>query len=85
MAPETGAHRITVSAADPVLRDHRVGGRLVLPGVGHLDLVLSALGRSAPVLFTDVRWRSPIVADGDQVEFDRDGGAGRGGISGAGC
>lgn len=56
---------LPLAPADPVVRDHIVGGRRVLPGVGHLELVTRALGDGAVRVFRDVRWLSPVlVPDG---------------------
>ncbi|WP_055551911.1 SDR family NAD(P)-dependent oxidoreductase [Streptomyces kanamyceticus] len=65
----TAAHEqqesLTLAPTDPVVRDHVVGGRRVLPGVGHLDLIARTLGDGAVRVFQDVRWLSPVqVPDG---------------------
>ncbi|EHN75036.1 polyketide synthase modules (OzmN), partial [Streptomyces coelicoflavus ZG0656] len=64
-------------AADaPVLRDHVVDGRPVLPGVGHLDLVAEASGGLAGRACADVRWVVPLAPSGPEetvaVTFDGD-------------
>jgi polyketide synthase PksN len=68
--------RSTLAATAPVLRDHVVDGRAILPGVGHLDLVAEARGEQAAPSFADVRWIAPLVAAGAgagvSVRFDRD-------------
>ncbi|MGV9878592.1 SDR family NAD(P)-dependent oxidoreductase [Streptomyces sp. NPDC003006] len=62
-APRTSA--LALAATDPVVRDHVVGGSPVLPGVGHLDLIVRALGEGAVRGFQDVRWTAPLqVPDG---------------------
>ncbi|BCK68531.1 hypothetical protein Srufu_024840 [Streptomyces libani subsp. rufus] len=66
-ARQANPHEVSVPLAptDPVVRDHIVGGRRVLPGVGHLELVTRALGDGAVRVFRDVRWLSPVlVPDG---------------------
>lgn len=40
--------RTRLSATDPVVREHRVRGESVLPGVGHLELVHAAVARAVP-------------------------------------
>ncbi|WP_437094841.1 SDR family NAD(P)-dependent oxidoreductase [Streptomyces sp. enrichment culture] len=52
---------VSLAAQDPVVRDHLVDGRRVLPGVGHLDLVAAALDGEAAPVFEDVRWLAPLV------------------------
>ncbi|MFJ2773110.1 SDR family NAD(P)-dependent oxidoreductase [Streptomyces sp. NPDC087300] len=60
-----GQVSLTLAPADPVVRDHVVGGRRVLPGVGHLALIAGALDGGAVRAFRDVRWLSPVlVPDG---------------------
>ncbi|MEU3786084.1 SDR family NAD(P)-dependent oxidoreductase [Streptomyces sp900129855] len=65
---EPGVRRRTLDPADPVLRDHLVRGRSILPGVAHLDLVFSELPRP-PRALRDVRWRTPVVVDGTAAEL----------------
>ncbi|WP_457430625.1 SDR family NAD(P)-dependent oxidoreductase [Streptomyces sp. QTS52] len=50
-----------LAAAEPVLRDHVVDGRPILPGVGHLDLVAEASGGLAGRACVDVRWVVPLA------------------------
>jgi acyl transferase domain-containing protein/acyl carrier protein len=61
-------HRsFTLDGSEPFLRDHRVGGRAVLPGVAYLELArqaeAGALG-SQPLSFRDTAWISPFTVDG---------------------
>ncbi|MEU5227587.1 SDR family NAD(P)-dependent oxidoreductase, partial [Streptomyces toyocaensis] len=62
-APARGPHRWErrLSADEPVLRDHVVDGRPILPGVGHLDLVAEASGGLAGRACVDVRWIVPLA------------------------
>ncbi|QNP75021.1 SDR family NAD(P)-dependent oxidoreductase [Streptomyces roseirectus] len=57
-------HRLSPDA--PVLRDHVVDGRPILPGVGHLNLVAEAVGDGGLTgrAFTDVRWVTPLTVTG---------------------
>ncbi|THC51890.1 SDR family NAD(P)-dependent oxidoreductase [Streptomyces sp. A1499] len=59
--PRTAVTTLSLAPTDPVVRDHVVGGRAVLPGVGHLDLVARGLGADAARGFRDVRWLSPLT------------------------
>lgn len=60
----------------PVLRDHVVEGRPILPGVGHLDLIAEACGGLVGQALGDVRWVRPLAADGSELQvsvtFDGD-------------
>ncbi|WP_371657295.1 SDR family NAD(P)-dependent oxidoreductase [Streptomyces sp. NBC_00280] len=60
-----------LAATEPVLRDHLVLGRSILPGVAHLDLVLTALPAPAgrPRVLRDVRWTKPVDADAGFAEL----------------
>ncbi|MEV8517151.1 SDR family NAD(P)-dependent oxidoreductase [Dactylosporangium sp. NPDC051484] len=58
-APEL-TRTVAVRAADPVVADHVVGGRALLPGTGHLHLVAGAVG-GIRHRFSDVRWIRPIT------------------------
>ncbi len=60
--------RKTLAASAPVLRDHVVDGRCILPGVGHLDLVAEACGGLQGRALTDVRWIAPLAVGGRPVE-----------------
>ncbi|XVS67692.1 SDR family NAD(P)-dependent oxidoreductase [Actinosynnema sp. CA-299493] len=60
-------HARLLEPGDPVVRDHVVGGRSILPGAGHLDLVAAALG-GGPLALEHVRWTVPLVVDADPVE-----------------
>ncbi|MFE4976386.1 SDR family NAD(P)-dependent oxidoreductase [Kitasatospora sp. NPDC056651] len=60
----------------PALDEHRVSGKAVLPGTGHLDLIVRAFraevlgGRPAPVRLADVVFLRPLVVeDRCQVEI----------------
>ncbi|MEW2258477.1 SDR family NAD(P)-dependent oxidoreductase [Streptomyces sp. NPDC047869] len=69
--------RRRLAADEPVLRDHVVGGRPILPGTGHLDLVAEAHGALTGRALTDVRWVAPLAlsgpADDVSVALDADG------------
>ncbi len=41
-------YRTRLSAEDPVVREHRVRGEAVLPGVGHIELVHAAVAQAVP-------------------------------------
>ncbi|MET9544856.1 SDR family NAD(P)-dependent oxidoreductase [Streptomyces sp. NPDC006627] len=60
---------LTLAPTDPVVRDHVVAGRPVLPGVGHLDLVVRALGERTVRGFRDVRWTAPVEVPDDGAEL----------------
>ncbi|MFI5685501.1 SDR family NAD(P)-dependent oxidoreductase [Streptomyces sp. NPDC051636] len=67
-APRQGVRRWErrLAADEPVLRDHVVDGRPVLPGVGHLDLVAEANGGLTGQACADVRWIVPLALNGAQ-------------------
>ncbi|PPK67116.1 SDR family NAD(P)-dependent oxidoreductase [Actinokineospora auranticolor] len=71
-----GPWQHVLAATDPVVADHVVGGRAILPGVGHLDLVARARGGLVGQAFADVRWVVPVVVTGSGervgVRFDGD-------------
>ncbi|MFK4189531.1 SDR family NAD(P)-dependent oxidoreductase, partial [Streptomyces sparsogenes] len=73
-APRRWERRL--AADEPVLRDHVVDGRPILPGVGHLDLVAEASGGLAGRACLDVRWVVPLALSGAEetvaVAFDGD-------------
>ncbi|MFC4465284.1 SDR family NAD(P)-dependent oxidoreductase [Streptomyces xiangluensis] len=77
-APAQGLRRWErqLTADSPVLRDHVVDGRPILPGVGHLDLVAEASGGLAGRACVDVRWGVPLALNGTEetvtVAFDGD-------------
>ncbi|MFI1332775.1 SDR family NAD(P)-dependent oxidoreductase [Streptomyces sp. NPDC020845] len=77
-APAPGPRRWErrLAADEPVLRDHVVDGRPILPGVGHLDLVAEASGGLAGRACVDVRWVVPLALGGAEetvaVAFDGD-------------
>ncbi|MFH8902656.1 SDR family NAD(P)-dependent oxidoreductase [Streptomyces coeruleorubidus] len=77
-APAPGPRRWErrLAADEPVLRDHVVDGRPILPGVGHLDLVAEASGGLAGRACVDVRWVLPLAPSGAgetvAVAFDGD-------------
>lgn len=56
--------------AEPVLRDHTVGGQRVLPGVVHLELARETAVRlwgadaTAPLLMRDITWVRPATVEG---------------------
>ncbi|GAA4894929.1 SDR family NAD(P)-dependent oxidoreductase [Streptomyces coeruleoprunus] len=75
-AREARTWETTLRAGAPVLRDHVVDGRPILPGVGHLDLVAEASGGLTGRAFADVRWVAPLAVTGQEarvtVAFDAD-------------
>ncbi|MFJ2752881.1 SDR family NAD(P)-dependent oxidoreductase [Streptomyces sp. NPDC087297] len=71
-APEGLVHEEELSEKDWELDEHRFAGRAVLPGTGHLDLVVRAarelcpqLG-GVPVSLGEVVFRRPLFVDGTQ-------------------
>ncbi|WP_327070808.1 SDR family NAD(P)-dependent oxidoreductase [Kitasatospora sp. NBC_01302] len=60
--------RRLLPAGAPVLRDHVVGGRPILPGVGHLDLVAEARGGLTGQALADVRWLAPLAVAGAEEQ-----------------
>ncbi|EDM74390.1 mixed type I polyketide synthase - peptide synthetase, partial [Plesiocystis pacifica SIR-1] len=66
------AFRVRVSGDDPMLAEHRVAGRAILPGVASVELALAALDRVAPgqarggagVRLEQLMWLRPLVAEG---------------------
>ncbi|MET9831647.1 SDR family NAD(P)-dependent oxidoreductase [Streptomyces sp. NPDC006385] len=60
---------VSLAAEDPVVRDHLVAGRRVLPGVGHLDLVAATLDGETTPVFRDVRWLSPVVVPDEGTDL----------------
>ncbi|MFE7286222.1 SDR family NAD(P)-dependent oxidoreductase, partial [Streptomyces noursei] len=53
---------LTLRPADPLVADHVVSGRTILPGAGYLDLVLDAVGaRDDDRVIDDVYWLTPVV------------------------
>ncbi|EHY87756.1 SDR family NAD(P)-dependent oxidoreductase [Saccharomonospora azurea] len=60
--------RRTLRPDDPLVADHVVGGRTILPGAGYLDLVLDAVGDDQRAL-TDVYWMAPVVVDADAEDL----------------
>ncbi|MFI9040629.1 SDR family NAD(P)-dependent oxidoreductase [Streptomyces sp. NPDC053726] len=77
-APAQGPRRWErrLAADEPVLRDHVVDGRPILPGAGHLDLVAEASGGLTGRACVDVRWVVPLALSGAEetvaVAFDGD-------------
>ncbi|NEC91056.1 type I polyketide synthase [Streptomyces sp. SID12501] len=69
--PTPALHRRRLDSTEPVLRDHMVLGRSILPGVAHLDLVLTVLSApvSLPRVLRDVRWTTPVDADAGFAEL----------------
>ena len=61
----------TLRASDPIVREHRVNGSPLLPGVGHLEMVVEALAeldRERRYDLCQVRWMSPLVVSADSLE-----------------
>ena len=55
--------RMWLAASDPVVGEHRVHGAAVLPGVGHIELVHTALVKAfrEPVRLARVVWLRPLA------------------------
>lgn len=54
-----------LEADHPILRDHRVGGRAVLPGAASLELLLAAAGKAMGterIELAQVAWLKPLAA-----------------------
>ena len=61
----------TLRASDPIVGEHRVNASPLLPGVGHLEMVVEALAeldRERRYDLTQVRWMSPLVVSADSLE-----------------
>ncbi|MFI1650201.1 SDR family NAD(P)-dependent oxidoreductase [Streptomyces avidinii] len=71
-APEGPVYEEELSEKDWVLDEHRFAGRAVLPGTGHLDLVVRGARElrpelaDVPVSLADVVFRRPLFVDGTQ-------------------
>jgi acyl transferase domain-containing protein/aryl carrier-like protein/short-subunit dehydrogenase involved in D-alanine esterification of teichoic acids len=63
-----------LSGAEPFLRDHRVGGRLVFPGAGFLEMALAAAGRATRGwhgrCLRDVRFERFAAPDADGLTLE---------------
>ncbi|HSN99382.1 MAG TPA: beta-ketoacyl synthase N-terminal-like domain-containing protein, partial [Candidatus Nanopelagicales bacterium] len=60
--------RARISPEEPVLADHRIGGRILLPGVAALELVLEAISQvmpGQPCTLEQVYWLRPLEAGPD--------------------
>ncbi|WP_437923086.1 SDR family NAD(P)-dependent oxidoreductase [Sorangium sp. So ce291] len=60
----------TFSSADPVLRDHVVAGRPVLPAAVYLEMARAAghhAGRASVSSIHDAVWARPVIAAGERV------------------
>lgn len=60
----------TLRDSDPVMRDHKVRGKLILPGVAYLEIVLEALSILSipmPVELSGIHWLEPLVTDKGRV------------------
>lgn len=69
----SGVEFVTRLAADnPLLRDHTVGGRAMLPGAASLELVMAAarlaLGAES-VSLTQITWLRPLAVQGGPLEL----------------
>ncbi|MDO8387773.1 MAG: SDR family NAD(P)-dependent oxidoreductase, partial [Polaromonas sp.] len=66
----------TFSGEEPVLRDHRVRGRPLLPAAAQLEMVRAALALAAELpepgrmLIGPVAWQQPLAVDGGPVEAE---------------
>lgn len=60
---------VTFTGAEPVLRDHRVLGQRLLPGVGHLEwarlAITSWLNSDGFLRFEQVTWLRPLVVEAE--------------------
>lgn len=71
-APEALLHEEELTEKDWVLDEHRFAGRAVLPGTGHLDLVVRAAREvcprlaDVPVELGEVVFRRPLFVEGTQ-------------------
>jgi polyketide synthase PksN len=72
-----GEQRFTsrFSGEEPLLADHVVDGRRVLPGVAYLEMARAAMehslqagGHAYPVVLSRIVWLRPIVAEGPLLE-----------------
>ncbi|MFF7638661.1 SDR family NAD(P)-dependent oxidoreductase, partial [Kitasatospora sp. NPDC008050] len=68
--PSPRVWRRILAASEPVLRDHVVAGRPILPGVGHLDLVAEARGGLIGQALADVRWLAPLAVEGTEEQVE---------------
>nr|ALD83703.1 tAT polyketide synthase [Sorangium cellulosum] len=57
-------------ADDPLLRDHRVNGKTILPGVGYLEMARAAAAElgDGPLEPAGVIWLRPLVVEGGEKE-----------------
>lgn len=65
--------RRRIDAGDPLVAHHLVNGQKVLPGVGHLALVLEVLreeGRVGAYSFADVVWLQPVVVEDSGLDVE---------------
>ncbi|MFE9122869.1 SDR family NAD(P)-dependent oxidoreductase [Streptomyces sp. NPDC007172] len=71
-SPRTLLYEEELSEKDWVLDEHRFAGRAVLPGTGHLDLVVRGVRElcpelaGVPVSLAEVVFRRPLFVDGTQ-------------------
>jgi acyl transferase domain-containing protein/acyl carrier protein len=80
VSPIGKAYRITVASQNPMLKDHVVGGKIILPGAIMIESVRMAalsLSDKAVSSFKNVAWLHPIEVDQDScqivVEFAQKG------------
>lgn len=53
----------TLTANDPIVKDHQVGGRLIFPAVGYLEMAYAAavqLCSNQPVVLSNIVWLRPL-------------------------
>ena len=65
------AFKKTLKRDEPIVAQHNVGGQLVLPGVGHLAMVIAAASRikeSKSLELSRVLWLRPLIVEGDSKE-----------------
>ncbi|MGI6668749.1 MAG: SDR family NAD(P)-dependent oxidoreductase [Acetivibrionales bacterium] len=64
--------RKSLTNTDPVIRDHRVKGRLILPGAAYLEMAYSAAKQVRPgsaVCLERVVWLQPLELNGDEMDI----------------
>ena len=64
----------TFTGEEPFLRDHRVKGKAVLPGVAHLEMARAGIEQASQIGFEDaimvvrnVVWSRPVTVDGGEA------------------
>ena len=72
-----GPRRLHWETSDPVLAEHRLGGRPVVPGAALLLAVAETIGLEQPVHFSDIVFVAPLSSDrlGASAELTISGGS----------